>query len=401
MSKGNKVQMNIEEMKTFLSHMIDTNRQLQAKGNFPVTVEVEGDSGIGKTSSIKQLAEEKGLDFIKVNLAQLDELGDIIGFPNRQFQVVNKNNSEDKSKWTVKWADELLLEDYKARGYIPTGKDRMGYSLPEWVPTHENGAIVLFDDWSRAQQRFIQACMEILDRQEYISWKMPKNVTIILSANPDNGDYQVQSQDSAQRTRYISVDLKFDKDVWAKWAESANIDGRCINFLLLNPELVTKDTNARAIVNFFNSISTIKEFEKELPLIQMIGEGSVGIEFSSMFVSFINNKLDKLVSPEVMLLDSDADKVKRLLKEAVGVDANYRADIASTLCTRFANYSLHYAQDNKIDDKIIERITMLSIEDKMFGNDLQYYVARELINGNKAKFQKLLLNTEVVKMVTK
>lgn len=395
-----QVSLNIDELKSFMSHMVKTNRMLQENGKFPVTIEVEGESGIGKTSSIKQLAEELNYDFIKVNLAQLDELGDIIGYPTRQFQMVNKNGTDDKTKWVVKWADEALLADYKAKGYEPTGKDKMAYSLPEWVPTHDKGALILFDDYNRAQQRFLQAVMEILDRQEYISWKMPKNCTIVLSSNPDNGDYQVQSQDSAQKTRYISVGLKFDKDVWGKWAEKEGIDSRCINFLLLNPELVTQETNARAITAFFNSISSIKTFEDELPLIQMIGEGSVGEEFSNMFVSFINNKLDKLVDPKVMLTHESDEHVKKLLKEAIGIDHNYRADIASVLCTRFANYTLVHAENNPVDQKIIDRITMLTI-DNIFGNDLQYYAVREILNGNKQKFQKLMMNPEVVKMAVK
>ena len=34
----------------------------------------------------------------------------------------------------------------------------------------------------------------------------------------------------------------------------------------------------------------------------MIGEGSVGNEFASMFTTFINNKLDKLVTPKDIVL---------------------------------------------------------------------------------------------------
>ena len=51
--------------------------------------------------------------------------------------------------------------------------------------------------------RFIQATMELIDRGEYISWSLPPNCTIILTSNPDNGDYNVNSMDNAQKTRYI------------------------------------------------------------------------------------------------------------------------------------------------------------------------------------------------------
>jgi len=395
-----QTELNIDELKIYLTHIIKTNKTLQAKGIFPTTAEVEGESGIGKTSSIKELAEELKHDFKKVNLAQLDELGDIIGFPTRQFEMVINKGTAEAPQWVAKWADEALLDDYRSKGYSPTGKDKMAYSLPEWVPTHDKGCIVLFDDYNRAQQRFLQALMEILDRQEYISWKMPANCTIVLSANPDNGDYQVQSQDSAQKTRYVSAKLKFDVDCWARWAEQQGIDGRCINFLLMHPELVTQDTNARAITTFFNTISSIPVFEKELPLISMIGEGSVGTEFTAMFASFINNKLDKLVDPKTMLTHKDDEHVIKLLKEAIGVDHNYRGDIAGVLCTRFTNYTVLHADTEQVTDAMIGRIKALSTSDA-FGNDLKYFTIREILNGNKKKFQKLMMDPEVVKMAVK
>jgi hypothetical protein len=101
-----------------------------------------------------------------------------------------------------------------------------------------------------------------------------------------------------------------------------------------------------------------------------------------------------------MLTEKSDEKVERLLKEAIGIDHNYRADIASVLCTRFANYALVYAKENAVDQKVIDRITMLTTKE-MFGNDLKYYAVREILNGDKKKFEKLMMNPEVVKMVTK
>jgi hypothetical protein len=119
-----------------------------------------------------------------------------------------------------------------------------------------------------------------------------------------------------------------------------------------------------------------------------------------MFTQFIHNKLDKLVTPNVMLTHDSDEYVINALKSTIGIDHNYRADIASVLCTRLANYALVYAEDNSVTDKIIKRIVMLSTEE-IFANDLKYYAIREILNGNKQKFQKLMMNPEVVKMVTK
>jgi hypothetical protein len=280
------------------------------------------------------------------------------------------------------------------------GKNRMSYCAPEWIADKKAGGILLLDDWNRADVRFIQAVMELVDRQTYISWTLPKDWHIILTANPDNGDYMVNSVDSAQKTRYITANLKFDMDVWAKWAESAGIDTRCINFMLLNPELVSQETNARSISTFFNAISGIEKFEDSLSLIQMIGEGSVGDEFSSMFTMFINNKLDKLPSPKDLLTHDNDQHVFGLLTSAVGKDDDYRADIASTLATRLANYSVVYSTENTIGKKVTDRLTALCTKD-YFANDLKYLIVRTIFNGNKQKFNKLMLNPEIIKMTVK
>lgn len=168
----------------------------------------------------------------------------------------------------------------------------------------------------------------------------------------------------------------------------------------MNPELVTGAVNARAITNFFNLISTFKDFDADLAMIQMIGEGSVGLAFSTMFTTFINNKLDKLVSPKEMLTEGSEEKIIAKLREAIGIEHNYRADIASVLCTRFANYSVVHADKNPVGDDIIKRITALVTKD-VFSNDLQYFAIREILNGNKQKYAKLMTNPEVVKMATK
>ena len=71
-----QVNLNIDELKSFMNHIINNNRFLQENGKKPVAVEVVGESGIGKTSTIIELAKEYDLNFVKLNLAQIEELGD-------------------------------------------------------------------------------------------------------------------------------------------------------------------------------------------------------------------------------------------------------------------------------------------------------------------------------------
>jgi hypothetical protein len=388
---NNLVSVNQSELKEFLGHIISNNRHLQSNGKGPVSVEVIGESGIGKTSAIIQLADELGLDFVKLNLAQIEEIGDLVGFPIRQFEVTNGTET--------KFIDENMIDEARADGFRSTGKNRMSYCPPEWIANKQGGGILLLDDWNRADTRFIQALMELIDRQQYISWTLPKDWHIILTANPDNGDYLVNSIDNAQKTRFISTQLKFDTDCWAKWAEENNIDGRCINFLLMNPEVINKNVNARSAVMFFNSISSIKSFEDKLPLIQMVGEGSVGSEFSSMFTMFINNKLDKIITPEQMVNNSE-EHVLKTLKELIGDEDKYRADIATTVSTRFVNYLGKYATEHKVEKNLIGRIKAL-VNSEIFTTDITFNMVKGIYNADQKKFQLLLLDKDLAKIVLK
>ena len=389
--KKDLISINVNELKDFLGHIIANNRYLQEQGKSPVSTEVIGESGIGKTSAIIQLAKEQNLNFVKLNLAQIEEIGDLVGFPIRQFEVEINNEKT--------WVDEHAFDEYMKLGYKSTGLNRMSYCPPEWISGKEEGGILLLDDWNRADVRFIQAVMELIDRQQYISWTLPKNWHIVLTANPDNGDYLVNSIDNAQKTRFISVNLKFDIDCWGKWAEENDIDGRCINFLLMHPELVTTDVNSRNVSMFFNSISSLKSFDDSLPLIQMIGEGSVGPEFSSLFTMFINNKLDKMISPE-NIFKQDEKYVMTTLKSLVGKEDKYRADIASTLSTRIVNYLDLYAKNNPVEKDTINRISKL-VTEEIFTTDICYNMVKSIYNNNMSKFKTMIMDKELVKYIMK
>jgi nucleoside-triphosphatase THEP1 len=385
----NTVQLNVDELKGFIRHMVKNNQHIQSEGKIPVAINIEGDAGLGKTSAILQLGKELNMEVVKLNLSQIEELGDLVGFPVKEFLV---KNQEGKQRWIT----EAQVPAAMKAGYTVADK-RMSHAAPEWIQGKGEGGFLILDDYTRADHRFMQATMEILDRQEYVSWKLPKNWHVILTTNPDNGDYNVTSLDVAQKTRFISVEMKYDVQVWAKWAEKANIDGRCINFMLMHPELVTQRVNPRSITTFFNGISSIPKFEDELPLVQMIGEGSVGTDFSSMFTMFINNKLDKMISPED-LLTKDEVYVKGALLASVGQGDDFRADLASVIATRVINYALTVADKGGVPKAMIDRLAKVTTEFDGFTNDLRYYMVKEIVNGNKVKFSALMADTAVVKM---
>ena len=132
----------------------------------------------------------------------------------------------------------------------------------------------------------------------------------------------------------------------------------------------------------------------------MIGESCVGPETASLFTSFINNKLDKLLTPQEMLEKYTNDAIIDKLNSAVYPDDpnKYRADIANVLALRFINYTVNYSTKNKVTDDMLKRIIHLLTND-LFTYDIRYHIVKKLIASGQ-KFQKLLINTEVQNMAT-
>ena len=59
-----------------------------------------------------------------------------------------------------------------------------------------------------------------------------------------------------------------------------------------------------------------------------------------------------------------------------------------------------YAKDNTVSQKITDRMISLCTKD-YFTNDLKYLVVRTVFNGNKQKFNKMMMNPEIIKMTMK
>ena len=153
MANMKQVLLNTEELKDFIKHIVNNNRYLQENGKTPVAVNIEGDSGLGKTSTILQIADEMNLQCIKLNLSQLEEIGDLVGFPMKEHEMIKDA--------VIKWVPESTIPQYISSGYKPTGQKKMTHAIPEWVQGRKEGGILILDDWTRADLRFIQAVMEL------------------------------------------------------------------------------------------------------------------------------------------------------------------------------------------------------------------------------------------------
>jgi hypothetical protein len=335
------------------------------------------------------------MTFVKLSLHELEEVGDLVGYPIKEYRVVNKNSG--KNFWV---AADVLDKVNKDRFNI-TSESRMGYAKPAWVPQfNERGAILLLDDYARSSQMLIQATMELINTGKYMSWSLPKYTTVVLTANPDNGEFNVQTLDPAQKTRFVNYELQFNIDDWARWAEAANIDSRAINFALsYNNELFKPNNNVtlatpRGYVTFCKSISGIKDWNANLKRILLISKGCFNDKdnvIGKHFSMFIANGYDKLVTPKE-IFEQSWPAVHTKLKNAVWKGDNYQASVASLLSTRIVNWiDAYFEKPGYISAPIIERLEEL-FENHVFSEDLLFFIMKSVISRHPKQSSKLLQN---------
>jgi hypothetical protein len=102
-----------------------------------------------------------------------------------------------------------------------------------------------------------------------------------------------------------------------------------------------------------------------------------------------------------MLTNNSWEYIKGQMMNAIGKDDAYRADISSIMALRFINYAVHYSTSNTVDQKIIDRITNFITDKDVFTNDLKYAIIKGILNGNKLKFSKLMLNAQIAAIAVK
>ena len=88
------MELTIKEINPLLRYIVRNNERLQEQGENPVAVDIVGEAGIGKSAIVEQLAKELDYNYVKLNLAQITETGDIAGFPICLHYCCNKETGD-------------------------------------------------------------------------------------------------------------------------------------------------------------------------------------------------------------------------------------------------------------------------------------------------------------------
>ncbi len=353
--------VNAQSVTELLDHSLNAMLKDSAR---PTPVCVWGMHGIGKTELVRDLAADRGFEFVYVAPAQFEEMGDLIGMPKIATA---------------------------AQGEVTR------FVAPEWVPKNPGPGILLLDDVNRADDRILRGIMQLLQNYALVSWTLPSQWLIVLTANPDGGDYSVTTMDDAMLTRMLHVTMEFDTRAWSQWAEKNGIDPRGINFVLAYPELVNgRRTTPRSLVQFFQAISPLDDLREHMPLLKLLADASLDTETTQAFLNFVNLNLDKLPSPEDFLETDDFETVAARLQRIVQQDNNQRLDVLAVVVLRLSNYAKMRADHltGRPFDNLCRFILL-----EWLPNDLRLSMAQDLANTKKPALLRLYSVPEIGKLL--
>lgn len=392
------------ETYSVLKQVIAANDTIMADGGIPVALSLVGTPGLGKTTICRELAKDLGRGFYKLNLAQLTEPSELVGYYSKEYQVIKGDD--------VRWVTENMLPRSSEAGFKYANLSRTSPCPPDWVVNLQDNSLLLLDDYSRGNSLFSQAVMELINEQTMIGWDLKsKKVQIILTENPDDGEYNVSSMDKAQNDRMMKIHMVWDAQDWAERAEKIGLDERLINFVLWAPELLEQkkdqgisasgNVTPRMMDKFFSLVSTIDDFDKHLDKISLFGNISVGSSITGQLTNFINKRLDKLPSVEKLLKVYDVATAKAQLTAACGdseADSiNWKGATAAILCTRMFNYARHHGKGMSKDN--IKQYLELILHPS-FSVDQKFLMVKQTMSAGNNFAQILAGDPRMIKYLT-
>jgi len=260
-----------------------------ATGEVPLIV---GETGVGKTALVKEIAHENNWNLIVIDGNLLKE-GEIGGLPIiESYTRVNHQGDAVEKKTTVYAVHNKLREIDKE--------------------TAKGKTVLLFiDEINRCEHTVQQELMNLILNREINGYKLHENVKIVAAMNPSSKygadfDYQVVDMDVAQENRFVWLYMEPDSMQWLDWAIAAGIEQKVIEFISTFPEYLHKvnENDIRATPRSYERISGIykvyKQKEDSVPRSVFLNviRGNVGKLIAEEFVNFVDSDYSSLISYE-------------------------------------------------------------------------------------------------------
>jgi hypothetical protein len=250
---------------------IKTTKQI-ISSNVTSSIMLHANHGVGKSSCVKQVAKQLGIEFFDIRLSQCD-VGDIKGLPYRDGET-------------------------------------MKFAKPEWWPRNKDSkGILFFDELNRASKDVLQAVFEICLDRTLDGDKLPDGWKIVSAVN-SHSDYDVLELDPALQDRWFHIEFSPTAKEWLDWADG-KVNPAIVQFISQNQNLLDApvgNLEAGRVYPSRRSWEALSQFIEELNLLDESNVGLLvqstkgwcGEECAIMFQKFVANEFKLLKAEDVL-----------------------------------------------------------------------------------------------------
>jgi len=402
---SNAIQYTLSEATSIIKTIIQANNNSITHDR--IAIGLVGKHGLGKSAFVKGLSEKEKMNFHKLTLPNYDDTSALLGYPRKTWKAVKENK---EGNLTTRHIEAGSIETYRKAGFKISRDPSMTYAEPEWLSfLSKDGkpSILFIDEYNRALSFIKAAVMELINSGEYGTYKLPKNCTIVVASNPNDGNYNITSpDDDAQGDRIVQIPVKFDAKAWAEWAEEVGINEAAINFILSVPEATTGDNSLsiRRWTKFFSAIHNVPDMDSvaSLDLISSVGQVSVGNHVTT-FINYVKNNLDIIPRMEYIFdpLSQEAAVLESIKQCVIDRDTGVqRQDIRALIGLRMKNF---IKTRNSVDTKFIDRLKLILTSDVLYEDSLLMLVTDITSNSHphKSKMTRLLADNKIQDILLK
>nr|WP_307989140.1 ATP-binding protein [uncultured Niameybacter sp.] len=288
-----------------------------ATGEVPLVV---GESGIGKTALAKEVARKNNWSLVTIDGNLLKE-GEIGGLPTIEtYMKIDEEGNKIEKKMTVYAVHNKLKE--------------IDEDISKGI-----GVLLFIDEINRCEHTVQQELMNLILNREINGYKLHPEVRILAAMNPSSKygadfDYQVVDMDAAQENRFVWLNMESDPVQWLKWAVSAGIEQKVIEFISTFPEYLNRanEEDVRATPRSYERVSKsyrlYKEQKDSIPKAVFLNviKGNVGKVIAQEFINFVETNQTLLISYEDVF---NGDKLSEEVLKKVESENHIRLYLAA------------------------------------------------------------------------
>lgn len=344
--------MNIHTIKKSLPYLFQTG----------ITPMIVGAHGTGKSTGVREFAQENGYEFVDLRLGSMD-VGDLLGLPD----------------------------------FTGTGKaKKTSFMPPDWFPINaDSKGIIFLDEINRARRDVLQAVFQLVLDKKMHDKELPKQWYVVAAMNPDTEDYTVTDiSDKALMDRFCHIKVTSSYLDFVDYGKSKQYDNRILRFISAQPTMLrgsNKDFSLSSVQPSDRSWEMVSRLvQLDIPDANILNElvsGLIGTEASTAYLAYVENQEKPVTGKEII---KKYDKFRDRIKSYATLE-NYRSD----LLNETANSTLEYLTEMKgvINDKEYANLIAFAVD---LPNDVTFPFLRKFIEF-KDIFLKMIEEKELEK----